>query len=213
MNNIWALVGELLSVAALFAGLAGFLQFYSRTKFRPHLAMLIPVIMVLASTALIFSDLGRGDVSSLPFLLLLQSLGIPFYVYWGEQNRSRMEEIAMTGAYDAGFPLPSENYIKFSFFGQIYEDLAKPIIALKGERGLNRAVNEISQYHPILKNAHFTEAGEFRLDRDIILSLGEEEFDLVGFTALLDLIIEEYARLANTRTSDDPSKAIRAKWG
>jgi KaiC/GvpD/RAD55 family RecA-like ATPase len=207
-----SLLGQSFALGVLIMGLAGFLQFYARTRYRPHLAMLPTVVLVVGSTFILFSIYPSGDTSQITLFLLIQSAALPFFVYWGEQSRRSMEEIATTGEFDPGFPLPSENVITVNFFGQIYEDLAKPVVALEGEEKLNRLLAEVSEEHPIFNLAGFTPRGEFVLDERTVLWAGRIGLDTEGFARLLDALVEHFARIGNIKNEELP-EAIRAKTG
>ncbi len=206
-------IGELLSIGVLIMGLAGFLQFYMRTRFRPHLAMLVPVVIVLSSMAWLFSALEEANIEAIRRLLLLQAFGFPFYVYWGEQNRRRVEAIAATGEFDPGFPLPSGTIIKFRFFGQLFEDLAKPVVLLEGSRPLNRMVKQLSEEHPILRGASFSRRGEFKLSKDMTIQYGSLSFDAEGFSKLCNMLIDEYAKVSNIKGQKELQTALQEKCG
>jgi KaiC/GvpD/RAD55 family RecA-like ATPase len=207
-----SLLGQSFALGVLIMGLAGFLQFYARTRYRPHLAMLPTVVLVVGSTFILFSIYPSGDTSQIALFLLIQSAALPFFVYWGEQSRRSMEEIATTGEFDPGFPLPSENVITVNFFGQIYEDLAKPVVALEGEEKLNRLLAEVSEEHPIFNLAGFTPRGEFVLDERTVVWAGRIGLDTEGFARLLDALVEHFARIGNIKNEELP-EAIRAKTG
>jgi len=211
--NPLAAFGEVLTLGTLIMGLAGFLQFYARTRYRVHLAMLPAVVVVLGSAFLLFSSYAQGNTNGAALFLVLQSIALPFYMYWGEQNRKSMERIAATGDFDPGFPLPSENLITISFFGQIYEDLAKPIVVLEGPRRLNDLLEKVAEGYPILTHARFTNNGDFRLDQRTITALGRTKLDYRAFAELLQEIIQHFKKTANIKGRGSLARAITAKCG
>lgn len=208
-----AAAGEVLAVTVLAIGLTGFLQFYARTRYWSHLSMLPPVVLVVGSSLILFSGYSSGDPDRAALFLLIQSLGFPFFIYWGERNRRRMEEIATRGDFDPGFPLPSSNHIMVSFFGQMCEDLAKPIVAVEGDQKLNSMLDRVSLRNPILARAHFTSLGELKLDKDTVLRAGEVKLDPEPLVCFLDGLVEHYASTGNLLERKDLAKALRAKCG
>ena len=208
-----AVLGEAFALGVLAMGLVGFLQFYARTRYRTHLAMLFPVVLVLGSSLILFSTYPSGDAGRVATFLVVQSLGFPFFLYWGERNRRSVEQIATSGHFDPGFPLPSENLIRISFFGQIYEDLAKPVVALEGVRKLNALLKRSSNMHPIFMHASFSPKGEFVLDREIVLKLGKGKMDCDGFAILLQALIEHLASTGNIKDEEELLQAVRARTG
>ncbi len=205
--------GEVLAITVLAIGVAGFLQSYARTRYPCHLAMLPPVVLVLGSSLILFSGYPDGDPGRAASFLLIQSFGFPFFLYWGEKNRRRMEEIATTGDFDPGFPLPSENHIMISFFGQIYEDLAKPIVAIEGEQKLNSVLDRVSLTNPVLARAHFTKRGELKLDMETILRIGGSRLDPEPLVRFLDGLVEHFASAGNVQHRKDLATALRARCG
>lgn len=211
MVSLMAAAGEVLAITVLAMGIAGFLQFYARTRYRPHLAMLPAVVLVVGSSLLLFSIYDDGDHTRAALFLLVQSIAMPFFIYWGEQNRTRMERIAATGEFDPGFPLPSTSFITIGFYGQIFEDLAKPVVALEGERQLNALVQNLAIQHPVLRSARFTPQGEFKLDQEALIRLGESKIDANALTSLLDGLIMHLAKTGNIADDSELTKVIRTK--
>ncbi len=208
-----AAAGEVLAVTVLAIGLAGFLQIYSRTRNWVHLGMMVTVVIVVGSSLIVFSDSSEGDANRAVLFLLMQSLGLPFLVHWGEQHRRRMEEIATTGEFEPGFPLPSTNHIMISFFGQIYEDLAKPIVALEGCQKLNLMLDRVSARSRVLAGSHFTPRGEFRLNEEAVLRIGGSKLDSEPFAGFLDRLVEHFAMAGDLVSRKDLGTALRANSG
>ncbi len=213
MIGLVAIIGEILALVTLAMGVIGFLQFYARTRYTPHLAMLPTVILVLGPSLFLFQAYSNGNPDQAMKFLVLQALGLPFYTYWAEQNRRRMEQIAATGHFDPGFPLPSDNHVALSLFGQLYQDLAQPIVVLEGAERLNMILERYVNNQAILSRSRFTDKGEFMLDRDSVLKVDQDQVRKEELVDLFEAIVDHFAKIANIDDHEELRRIVRSNCG
>jgi len=208
-----------LALQALALGLMGIglfflLHLYLFTGLRRHL-LLAPVPPLLFGSCLFLSSAYLiRDAGKIPIFFLLQSLGLISLTYWTRLGLKSRKEIASTGSFDPGLEPKhpgTREYALFWFFGQAIEDVAKPIVALRGEFPLNRILHELSSTFPVLSHFRFTEKGELKLKHPTAFLQISPRVAIKPLCELFERVVREFARTGRITEEEELARLIQER--
>ena len=209
--------GMLMATQALAFGIMGLglfllLYLYLFTGLKRHL-LLIPAPPLVFGSCLFLSDAyAARDVQQIPLFFLLQSLGLISVTYWARLSLKSRREIASTGEFDPGME-PEERGSRettlFWFLGQAIEDIAKPIVSIRGEFPLNQMVRDLSARYPILSHFKFTRKGEFKLRHPTDFLEISPKLAVEPLSRLFEQLVREFARTGRIQDREELAGMIQ----
>ena len=165
---------------------------WRKTGNRLHLLQVPSGLMVLAAFTFLYQalldtvDIGTGLV-----FYSLYSLVYPALIFWAEEFTRRMERISKTADFELGLPFPSKSYQLLGVFCKMVQELAKPILTVRGTKEINQKISNIAEREHILGYIQVKPDGSLQVNNSIISQYSATKHTQQAFLQLLDFLIEQ----------------------
>jgi|GEM_PF-3731823 len=183
---------------------------WQKTRYHLHLMGIPSAALIISSIIfLVTRDSVILDDGFLFFFVL--SLGLPPMVAWGEEFTRRMQRIASTGDFELGLPSPSEDYQLLGAMGQLIQELAKPVVALRGPEKINQKISEFAKTEPAFKYMREDRNGRFQVDQRILPIFEISPAMKAKLLKLVDFLVQENANIADSMPASEFEEMLETR--